>query len=284
MTPRKVANNLSMFEFTIINISNNIDVKILSDSLILVMMQLITTGRMICLFISNINIIVDASKKLRKIMQQGQIRLAMQEKLQNLSNNYNCSNVNSMIGIHYSLDGSMIVMLRIRYYDEFDANANEIDYIYQIAYEINNFIITIINLSDLITNQINNFAGEAYLFIGMVFTIDSSFTIRFLDALTIIFDGIRLKIVEVNEFKCVIGNGCERGNELQFEFENENENVDIDCGELCGGIIVCNNGFDDSALSTPTPSQTPLQRVTIFDSGGIDAESPAIEVLQCQFN
>lgn len=43
-------------------------------------------------------------------------------------------------------------MFVIRYYDYFDTNVNEMNCIWQIRHEINNFIKTIINAYDLILN------------------------------------------------------------------------------------------------------------------------------------
>ena len=92
--------------------------------------------------------------------------------------------------ICHTLNRSIIIMFRIRYYDKFDVKVNEINYIYQIAHEINNFVITI-NVCDLILNQMKNLAGKAWLFKFMVIgyiagTIKSGYTTQQTNILKII--------------------------------------------------------------------------------------------------
>ena len=86
-------------KFGFINISNIINVNIVTDSAILVIIK--STATTIFSFISSANIIIQTSKKLRILMQQEEIQLVMQEKFQDLSNSYIYNNVNTH---HYSLN------------------------------------------------------------------------------------------------------------------------------------------------------------------------------------
>ena len=82
-----------------VNISNIINVNIVADSAILVIIKSI--GTTIFSVISSANIIIKRSKKLKRMKQQEEIQLIMQEKFQNLTNGYIYNNVNST---HSSLD------------------------------------------------------------------------------------------------------------------------------------------------------------------------------------
>ena len=81
----------------------------------------------------------------------------------------------------------------------------------------------------------------------------------------------------------IIHNKFDKGNESEFNFENEKENVP--CGACFDAIIVFSNGFDYSVLSLPAPSSTHLsQQARIFDCDATEVESPANNVLKCDFN
>ena len=79
--------NISVI-FEPINIINDMNVNTVLDGTILILIGSI--GIIICSFMSNINIIFETSKKLRKmiIMQGEQIQLAMDENWHNLPNSY----------------------------------------------------------------------------------------------------------------------------------------------------------------------------------------------------
>ena len=81
----------------------------------------------------------------------------------------------------------------------------------------------------------------------------------------------------------IIHNGVDKRNESEFKFENENENVH--CDEFFDAIIVFNTGFNYSVLSPRAPSSThPSQHARVFDFDGTEVESPARNVLKCDFN
>ena len=99
--------NISIiFEF--INISNIINVNIVADRTMLVTIE--SVGTIIFSFISSANII-ETSKKLRKMMLQEEIQLALQEKVQNISNSYIYNNINST---RYSLDAIHVMNTGIK--------------------------------------------------------------------------------------------------------------------------------------------------------------------------
>ena len=133
MISTNIANNLMIFEFIILIISNIMNVKIVSDSVILVIIESIG---MICSFISNINIMVEASKKLRKMMRQGHTQMAIRKNFQNSSNNYNCSNVNS---IHYSLNAIAIKRTGM---EGFNVNAFDLEQTHLVVVLFHAFDIT----------------------------------------------------------------------------------------------------------------------------------------------
>ena len=104
--------NISII-FEPINITNDMNVNTVLDSIILIIIGSI--GIIICSFISNTNIIFETSKKLRKIiiMQREQIQLAMNENCHNLPNSYSHDGVNR---IHY-LDPIDAITTGIKGYD-----------------------------------------------------------------------------------------------------------------------------------------------------------------------